>query len=68
MAKLSMSGGFTNGGGVSVDVLYLKINDVLEYNLPYVQSNFMCIPGPMWKKIWTRKLFKADDDVDEEQN
>ena len=28
--------GFTKG--VSVDVLYLQINDVLEYNLPYVQS------------------------------
>ena len=29
-----------------MDVLYLKINDVLEYNPPYVQSNFMCNQGP----------------------
>ena len=36
MAKLTMTRGFTKG--VSVDVLYLKINDFLEYNLPYVQS------------------------------
>ena len=35
-AKLSMLHGFTNG--VSVDVLYLHIIDILEYNLPYVQS------------------------------
>ena len=35
-AKLSTLCGFTKG--VSVDVLYLKINDVLEYNPPYVQS------------------------------
>jgi len=39
---------------VSVDVLYLKINDVLEYNLPYVQSNFMYNPGP--KGLMTQKL------------
>ena len=44
MAKLSKSCGFTKR--VSVDVLYLKINDVLEYNLPYMQSNFTCNPGP----------------------
>ena len=43
MAKLSTSHGFTKG--VSVDVLYLYINDILEYNLPYVQSNFMCNLG-----------------------
>ena len=43
MAKLSMSCGFTKGE--NVDVLYLKINDVLEYNPPYVQSDFMCNPG-----------------------
>ena len=43
-AKLSTLCGFTKG--VSVDVLYLKINDVLEYNPPYVQSDFMCNPGP----------------------
>ena len=35
--------GFTKG--VSMDVSYLKINDVLEYNLPYVQSDFTCNPG-----------------------
>ena len=29
-AKLSMSHGFTKG--VSVDVSYIKINDILEYN------------------------------------
>ena len=38
-AKLGMSSGFTKG--VSVDVLYLKINYLLEYNLPYMQSDFM---------------------------
>ena len=27
-----------------MDVLYLKINDILEYNLPYVQSDFTCNP------------------------
>ena len=27
-----------------MDNSYLKINDVLENNLPYVQSNFMCNP------------------------
>ena len=32
-----MLNGFTKG--VSVDVLYLQINDILEYNLPYMQSN-----------------------------
>ena len=26
--------------GESVDVSYLKINDILEYNLPYVESDF----------------------------
>ena len=43
MAKLTMTRGFTKG--VSVDVLYLKINDILEYNLPYTQSDFTCNPG-----------------------
>ena len=43
MAKLSMSLGFING--VSVDVLYLYINDVLVYNQPCVQLNFTCNPG-----------------------
>ena len=38
MVKLSTICGFTEG--VSVDVLYLEINDVLEYNLPSVQSDF----------------------------
>ena len=36
LAKLSTLRGFTKG--VSVDVLYLQINDVLEYSPPYVQS------------------------------
>ena len=36
MAKLSMLCGFTKG--VSVDVSYLSINDILEYKPPYVQS------------------------------
>ena len=45
MAKLSTLQGFTKG--VSVDVSYLYINDVLEYHLPYVESNFMCNLGPM---------------------
>ena len=35
-AKLSMVCCFTKR--VSVDVLYLEINDNLEYNPPYVQS------------------------------
>ena len=39
-----MSHGFTKG--VSVDASYLKINDILEYNLPYMQSNFTCNLGP----------------------
>ena len=34
MAKLSMVSGFTKG--VSVDVSYLQINDILEDNLPYM--------------------------------
>ena len=33
--------------GVSVNVLYLYISDVLENKPPYMQSNFMCNPGPM---------------------
>ena len=36
MAKLSSMCGCTKG--VSVDILYIEINDVLEYNPPYVQS------------------------------
>ena len=41
-----MSCGFTKG--VSVDVLYLQINDFLEYNLPYMNSDYsICNLGPM---------------------
>lgn len=29
-----------------MDILDLKIYDVLEYNLPYVQSDFSCNLGP----------------------
>ena len=29
-----------------MDVFSLKINDILEYNLPYVESDFECNPGP----------------------
>ena len=36
---------------VSVDVLYLKINDVLEYNMPYVQSDFMSNLGQAIKML-----------------
>ena len=36
--------GFINR--ISVDVSYLLINDVLEYNLPYMQSDFTSNPGP----------------------
>ena len=36
VAKLSMLCGFTKG--VSVDVLKFLINNILENNLPYVQS------------------------------
>ena len=43
-AKLSTLCGFTKG--VNVDVLNLSINDILEYNPPYVQSDFMCNSGP----------------------
>ena len=39
IAKLSTLCGFTKG--VSMDILYLLTNDILEYNLPNVQSNFM---------------------------
>ena len=46
MAKLSMSLGFNKG--VSVDVSYLKISYVLEYYLPYMQSDFTCNPGPTY--------------------
>ena len=28
--------------GVSVDVLYLQINDFFEFNLPYMQSGCWC--------------------------
>ena len=28
-----------------LDVLYLEINDILEYNPPYVQSAFTCKLG-----------------------
>ena len=35
-AKLSTSRGFTKR--VKVDVLCLNINDILEFNLPYMQS------------------------------
>ena len=45
-AKLSMLCGFTKA--VSVDILYLQINDILEYNPLYVQSNFTCNSGPMF--------------------
>ena len=60
--------GFTKG--ISVDVSYLLINDVLEYNPPYVQSDFMCDPGPtmnymlrcslssFWM-VWARNIFEA---------
>ena len=34
-----------------MDVSYLKINDILEYNLPYMQSDFTCNPGPTIKSI-----------------
>ena len=52
MAKLSTSHGFTKG--VSVDVLYWKINYVLENNPLYVQSNFTCNLDPA---IILRRLF-----------
>ena len=56
MVKLSTICGFTEG--VSVDVLYLEINDVLEYNLPSVQSDFTLQSRSddifMWKnRNWT---------------
>ena len=38
-----MTRGFTQG--VSVDVLYLYINEFFEVNLPYGQSNFTVNPG-----------------------
>ena len=60
MVKLSTICGFTEG--VSVDVLYFEINDVLEYNLPYVQSDFKLQSSSdnifMWKN---RKLNSATD-------
>ena len=39
MVKLSTICGFTEG--VSVDVLYLEINDVLEYNQKYDKAKFI---------------------------
>ena len=47
--------------GVSMDVSYLKIDDVLAYNLPYMQSNFTCNPGPtvFIDRVATRSRFKA---------
>ena len=39
-----MTCGFTKG--VSVDVLYLLINDFFEVNLTYSQSDFTVNPGP----------------------
>ena len=55
-----MSCGFTKGE--NVDVLYLKINDVLEYNPPYVQSDFMCNPGctfrPWLNWLWIALYFQ----------
>ena len=41
IAKLSRAYRFTKG--VSVVVSYLKINDILEDNLPYIQSGCWCI-------------------------
>ena len=43
MAKLSILHGFKCGCCV------LKINDVLEYNPPYVQSDFKCNLHPFWQ-------------------
>ena len=45
-AKLSTLHGFTKG--VSVDVLFFKINDIFGHNPPFVQSDFTCNPGPMF--------------------
>ena len=52
--KLSMSHGFTMG--VSVDVPFLQINDNLEHNLPYVQSNFTCNPDLTLQRMYDYKL------------
>ena len=46
--------------GVSVDVLYLKINYILEYNLPYMQSDFMCNPGPKIKLVFSAESNQLD--------
>ena len=54
MVKLSMSHGFTMG--VSVDVPFLQINDNLEHNLPYVQSNFTCNPDLTLQRMYDYKL------------
>ena len=43
-ALLSMSHFFYKGG--KCECFILVINDILEYNLPYVQSDFTCNPGP----------------------
>ena len=29
-----------------MDVSYFSINDILEYNLPHMQSDFTCNMGP----------------------
>ena len=49
--------GFTKG--VGVDVLYLLINDILEYNPPHMRSNFKCNPGPI-KKFYGIDYRSAD--------
>ena len=54
-----MTHGFIKG--VSVDVSYLKMNDILEYNPPYVQSNCMCNSGPTI--IYTVRSEFRDSDV-----
>ena len=52
MAKFSMSHGFTKG--VSVDVLYLKIHDTLEYNLDQTgyQWNSSVYGNTPLKDLW----------------
>ena len=49
--------GFTKR--VSVDVSYLYMNDILEYNPPYAQSDFTCNPGPTFAACVARPYLVA---------
>ena len=41
------------------DILYLKINDVCEYNLPYPQSAFVQPPISLKRKQYCHSVFST---------